>query len=399
MARPSARRVLPGTATLVTLLLLDGACRTAAAEVVEKVASSLNLPPPPPPAPSPPPALEVSPEALDAAPIRDTLTIIDENKQSSLSPLTPHEKLVEHAIEVETDPIRSTLSHSEVLKDIVERDRRPPWLSNVLQGFGLRVWVDESLCYMLNWACPEPPKFIDSEFGQVYFWALVSANIFVVLLLVSVLGGWLAHVCDPMPRVYRERREQLKQRPLTVLLPCYLPNECEIMDDTIEHMMLELEYDYPFTLIVCYNTPEPMEKEAELLTRDNTRYANGRLLRILKVHGSSSKAENLNAALEYVETENVVIYDADHHPDRESLTIATAAMEAHGVQCVQGSTYLRTRPNMLAAYINAEFFVTHFVFFPAMQVRHMPPSTPPHTPPCITHTPPHTPPSHPSTPS
>ena len=261
MARPSARRVLPGTATLVTLLLLDGACRTAAAEVVEKVASSLNLPPPPPPAPSPPPALEVSPEALDAAPIRDTLTIIDENKQSSLSPLTPHEKLVEHAIEVETDPIRSTLSHSEVLKDIVERDRRPPWLSNVLQGFGLRVWVDESLCYMLNWACPEPPKFIDSEFGQVYFWALVSANIFVVLLLVSVLGGWLAHVCDPMPRVYRERREQLKQRPLTVLLPCYLPNECEIMDDTIEHMMLELEYDYPFTLIVCYNTPEPMEKE------------------------------------------------------------------------------------------------------------------------------------------
>ena len=37
------------------------------------------------------------------------------------------------------------------------------------------------------------------------------------------------------------------------------------------------------------------------------------------------------------------------------------------VSCIQGSTYLRSRPNLLAQYINAEFFVTHFVFFPAMQ--------------------------------
>jgi cellulose synthase/poly-beta-1,6-N-acetylglucosamine synthase-like glycosyltransferase len=94
---------------------------------------------------------------------------------------------------------------------------------------------------------------------------------------------------------------------------------------------------------------------------------NGRRVRILKVENSTSKAENLNAALELVKTENVVIYDADHHPDPQSLLIASAAMTAHNCACVQGSTYLRTRPNMLAAYINAEFFVTHFVFFPAMQ--------------------------------
>ena len=37
------------------------------------------------------------------------------------------------------------------------------------------------------------------------------------------------------------------------------------------------------------------------------------------------------------------------------------------MSCIQGSTYLRSRPNLLAQYINAEFFVTHFVFFPAMQ--------------------------------
>ena len=53
---------------------------------------------------------------------------------------------------------------------------------------------------------------------------------------------------------------------------------------------------------------------------------NGRRVRILKVENSTSKAENLNAALELVKTENVVIYDADHHPDPQSLLIASAAM-------------------------------------------------------------------------
>jgi len=188
-----------------------------------------------------------------------------------------------------------------------------------------------------------------------------------VMLLVSVLGGAMEHLRDPMPRVLRERREDIGQQSLTVLLPCYLPNEHEIMWSTMAHIIDKIEYEYPFTLIVCYNTPRPMDAEAELQAADGTVYESGRSLRVIKVEKSTSKAENLNAALELVETENVIIYDADHHPDPQSLLIATAALEAHGVQCMQGSTYLRTRPNMLAAYINAEFFVTHFVFFPAMQ--------------------------------
>ena len=232
---------------------------------------------------------------------------------------------------------------------------------------GMTEWVDDKLCWTFNWACPEPPAFFDSTFGQVYFWMLLCANIFVILLLVSVVGGFLSRFLDPMPRTLRERRAELSQIGVTVLLPCYLPNEHEIMWSTIAHIIERIEYDFPFTVICCYNTPQPMIVEDTLSKVDGTVYPNGRRLRILKVEGSSSKAENLNAALRIVDTPNVVIYDADHHPDPESLLVATAAMEAHGVSCVQGSTHLRTRPNLLAAYINAEFFVTHFVFFPAMQ--------------------------------
>ena len=90
----------------------------------------------------------------------------------------------------------------------------------------------------------------------------------------------------------------------------------------------QIEYSFPFTLIVCYNTPKPMAIEETLRKVDEMVYPNGRTLRILKVEGSTSKAENLNAALELVDTDNLVIYDADHHPDPDSLLVASAAMAA-----------------------------------------------------------------------
>eukprot|EP00966_Prymnesium_polylepis_P200146 4638281-Prymnesium_polylepis.2 len=91
-------------------------------------------------------------------------------------------------------------------------------------------------------------------------------------------------------------------------------------------------------------------------------------LRVLNVRDSTSKAHNLNAALAEVSTDHVVIYDADHHPDPPSLEILTSYMLAHRCACVQGSTYLRRQDSALALLINAEFFITHFVIFPAQQV-------------------------------
>jgi cellulose synthase/poly-beta-1,6-N-acetylglucosamine synthase-like glycosyltransferase len=47
----------------------------------------------------------------------------------------------------------------------------------------------------------------------------------------------------------------------------------------------------------------------------------------LRVQTSTSKAHNLNAAMQLVDTENVVIYDADHHPDPGSLMTLTSYMQ------------------------------------------------------------------------
>ena len=271
-----------------------------------------------------------------------------------------------HQEEVDADPLRREISHLHWLREVLH-DHRPEWMTGSFNVLGVTEWVDGKLCWTFNWACPEPPAFFDSTWGHIYFWMLICANLFVIMLLVSVVGGLLSHLLDSTPRTLREKRASLSQCGVTVLLPCYLPNEHEIMWSTIAHIIEKIEYEFPFTVICCYNTPSPMPVEDILAKVDGTVYPNGRKLRVLKVEGSTSKAENLNAALKLVDTERLVIYDADHHPDPESLLVASAAMETHGVSCVQGSTYLRSRPNMLAAYINAEFFVTHFVFFPAMQ--------------------------------
>ena len=66
------------------------------------------------------------------------------------------------------------------------------------------------------------------------------------------------------------------------------------------------------------------------------------MLRVLKVEGSTSKAENLNEAMEHVKTSRLVIYDADHHPDSLSLLGLTAHLDLHpDCGCVAGSTYVR----------------------------------------------------------
>jgi cellulose synthase/poly-beta-1,6-N-acetylglucosamine synthase-like glycosyltransferase len=229
--------------------------------------------------------------------------------------------------------------------------------------------------------CPQPAPLFDYPFGHLYFFMLTFADIFVLLLMLSVVGGFFMRLRSPawwLSRMWADpssagtpfaatQRDALGNTPLTVLLPCYLPNEQTLLDTTISHLLEKLEYSYPFQLIICYNTPHPLEYEAKLATRDGTTHASGRTIRVLKVEGSTSKAQNLNAALELVETEQLVIYDADHHPDPHSLLIASAHMQSKGCSCVQGSTYLRERPSLLSAYINAEFFVTHFVFFPAME--------------------------------
>lgn len=169
------------------------------------------------------------------------------------------------------------------------------------------------------------------------------------------------------------RKCRLRPRPVaeevTVVVPAYLPNEAPILGGTIAHILTKLDFVEDLTLCVVYNTPEDMPKaEAELQAWTTAPLPSGRRVEVSRVQGSRSKAENLNAVLPQVSTKYVAIYDADHHPDPDSLALAVTYLEEHAdVHCASGSTYIRQGPAWLRWFVHADFFNFFFVQFPVFQ--------------------------------
>lgn len=165
-------------------------------------------------------------------------------------------------------------------------------------------------------------------------------------------------------------REQLLDRPISVVVPCYLPNEQYILLETIDHILTQLRHDGPLTLYIVYNTPTdlPFEDELHAKAARQEGVPAGRRLVVTKVEGSRSKAENLNAAFEEIDDDLTAIYDADHHPDPLSLGVLLRKLQNHQADCVQGSTYIRnTSSGLMGRVIDAEFFVTYFIYFISLQ--------------------------------
>jgi hypothetical protein len=146
-----------------------------------------------------------------------------------------------------------------------------------------------------------------------------------------------------------------------------LPNEASIIKGTIEHLMTTPTGLNAFDVHIVYNTPQDMPIETELIQMTNASWPAGRRLFVDRVSGSKSKAENLNYVIPRIDTEFVVIYDADHHPDADGLAMAIAHLNSSGVDCVQGSTYIREGSFLARCFVNAEFFSTYFLAFPMMQ--------------------------------
>jgi cellulose synthase/poly-beta-1,6-N-acetylglucosamine synthase-like glycosyltransferase/GGDEF domain-containing protein len=145
--------------------------------------------------------------------------------------------------------------------------------------------------------------------------------------------------------------------PASAVIAAYLPNESRTVVETIESF---LRQDYPdLQVILAYNTPTPLPVEdvlREIAERDP------RFLP-LKIDGSVSKAQNVNAALTRVTGEFVGIFDADHHPAPGSFLRAWRWL-ASGVDVVQGHCVVRNGGDswvtrLVAAEFEAIYAVSH----------------------------------------
>lgn len=136
------------------------------------------------------------------------------------------------------------------------------------------------------------------------------------------------------------------------LIAAYLPNEQDIILETLEHVLLEVKRpEAGMEVILAYNTPTDMSVEEDL-RRLAQLYPE---LHLLRVEGSRSKAENLNAAFELVTGEITCILDADHHPSPDCLYRAWHWID-QGYDVVQGRSIIRNHNhNFLTQTIAIEF--------------------------------------------
>ena len=153
--------------------------------------------------------------------------------------------------------------------------------------------------------------------------------------------------------------------PASAIIAAYLPNEAATIVDTITH---HLSQDYPGDLqvILAYNSPQrlPIEDTLEELAAGDSR------LLLLRVETSTSKAQNVNAALAHVRGEFVGVFDADHHPAQGSFSRAWRWL-ADGHDVVQGHCVVRNGDSSwLARLVAVEFETIYAVSHPGRARLH-----------------------------
>jgi cellulose synthase/poly-beta-1,6-N-acetylglucosamine synthase-like glycosyltransferase/CheY-like chemotaxis protein len=144
----------------------------------------------------------------------------------------------------------------------------------------------------------------------------------------------------------------------SAIIAAYLPNEAITIVETVEHF-LQIEYPAGLQIILAYNTPRdlPIEKVLENIAERDPR------LTLLRVKNSESKSQNVNAALAEVRGTFTGIFDADHHPQKDSFTRAWKWL-SNGYDVVQGHCMVRNGDSswvarMIAVEFEAIYAVSH----------------------------------------
>lgn len=152
---------------------------------------------------------------------------------------------------------------------------------------------------------------------------------------------------------------------LDLLIVAYLPNEKGIIMDRINYALEKIVYPkHKIRINVVYNTPvaiEPLETEIAELTSIHSH------LRVIKVSGSKSKADNLNYFFTLDTGADIIaVYDCDHYPHPYGPRWAIERfMSNSNIDIVQGRCVVfNTKASFLAAMIAVEFDKIYAVSHP-----------------------------------
>lgn len=152
--------------------------------------------------------------------------------------------------------------------------------------------------------------------------------------------------------------------PASAVIAAYLPNEAATVVETVESF---LAITYPdLQVVLAYNTPRtlPVERALHEIAARDPRFT------VLRVEGSTSKAQNVNAALAHVTGEFVGVFDADHQPMPDAFHRAWRWL-SNGYDVVQGHCQVRNGDaSWVARTVAVEFEAIYAVSHPGRARLH-----------------------------
>jgi hypothetical protein len=177
-------------------------------------------------------------------------------------------------------------------------------------------------------------------------------------IVVTTAIVWI-EALHALERVDPPKLEDNRYPRASAIIAAYLPNEADTVVAAVE-AVLAAEYPGRLEVVLAYNTPadHPVEEDLRELARRDPRF------KPLRVHGSTSKAENVNAALAEASGAFIGLFDADHHPDPHCFARAWRWLAA-GYDVVQGHCVIRNgAQSWLSRLVAVEFEQMYAVAHP-----------------------------------
>ncbi|MCB5912103.1 glycosyltransferase [Streptomyces pinistramenti] len=190
------------------------------------------------------------------------------------------------------------------------------------------------------------------DLGSAMYWVVVAGLVLSALLIVL-------ECLFSLDATARPASPGAPYPPASAVIAAYLPNEAATIVETVESF-LRLDYPGELEIVLAYNTPHPLPVEDTLraIARRDPR------LVLLPVVGSTSKAQNVNAAVTRVRGEFVGIFDADHHPAPAAFRDAWHWL-SNGYDVVQGHCVIRNGDSSrVAKLVAVEFEAIYAVSHP-----------------------------------
>jgi peptidoglycan/LPS O-acetylase OafA/YrhL/cellulose synthase/poly-beta-1,6-N-acetylglucosamine synthase-like glycosyltransferase len=212
------------------------------------------------------------------------------------------------------------------------RRQSTSWWTRLTRSVLRRSWVQAALTTAIGIAVPF------ALLAAVYRCGVDPTTPVYLFVVFSVVGTafvlWAEglHALDP---AQPPAQPSSPYPPASAIIAAYLPNEAATIVGTLQ-AFLRQEYPADLQVILAYNTPHPLPIEEELQALADSRPR----LTLLRVPSSTSKAQNINAALQVVTGTFVGIFDADHHPAPDAFRRAWHWL-SHGADVVQGHCVIR----------------------------------------------------------